>query len=304
MYVAEFRKENNLGPNSDLNIQLLAGKKLPFDLERVLSIFFRRYAKSEKVVSFEDFQQILKDIGLTKTQAEARKVFTSIDESGDGRIQLAEFLKGFMKLAALSVDVPVPAPVAYGVVDDVEDGDDEDEEEEEVPDEFKDLPEDVQRRLIMRRSCWQMGLGTVLVLIFSDPMVDVLNSIGKTAGIPPFYVSFVLAPIASNASELVAAYNYALKKTSKTITISLNTLEGAANMNNTFCLGIFLGLIYFQNLAWRFTAETFAIIFVELVMAVYVMMKPVQTVLDATMVLMLYPLSLLFVVILEAMGLD
>lgn len=48
-----------------------------------------------------------------------------------------------------------------------------------------------------------MFVGTVVVLLVSDPMVDVLDSIGKRLGIGAFYVAFVLAPLASNASELV-----------------------------------------------------------------------------------------------------
>lgn len=55
-----------------------------------------------------------------------------------------------------------------------------------------------------------------------------------------------LAPLASNASELIASFGYALKKTSKSITISLTALEGAGSMNNTFTLGVFMALIYTQ----------------------------------------------------------
>ena len=62
----------------------------------------------------------------------------------------------------------------------------------------------------------------------------------------------MLAPLASNGTELLAAYNFALKKTKKSVTVSLSQLEGAAIMNNTFCLGIFLFLIYLQNLEWAY----------------------------------------------------
>ena len=126
-----------------------------------------------------------------------------------------------------------------------------------------------------------MALGTALVLIFSDPMVDVMSNVGERvkvprsrrdhaettprprrdrehrspraegrrrscSQVPPFYVAFVLAPLASNASELIASVNYASKKSKKTITVALAALEGAACMNNTFCLAIFMGLIFFQ----------------------------------------------------------
>lgn len=57
--------------------------------------------------------------------------------------------------------------------------------------------------------------------------MQVLSEVGDRTGIPSFYISFVLSPLVSNASELIASYNYAQKKTSKTITISLATLTGA-----------------------------------------------------------------------------
>merc|ERR1711920_812878 len=134
---------------------------------------------------------------------------------------------------------------------------------------------------------WQMGLGTLLVLIFSDPMVDVLAQMGKMSGVPAFYVSFVLAPLASNASELIAAFKYASKKTRKTITISLNTLEGAACMNNTFCLGIFFALICYQGLAWKFFAETLSIFIVQVAIAYLVLMQKQHTMGTAFIILAL-----------------
>jgi hypothetical protein len=50
----------------------------------------------------------------------------------------------------------------------------------------------------------------------------------------------------------------------KSATISLSTLEGAAVMNNTWCLGIFLYVIWLNGFDWRFTAETLNIIIIEL----------------------------------------
>merc|ERR1711991_803787 len=121
------------------------------------------------------------------------------------------------------------------------------------------------------------------------------SEFGARTHIPAFYISFVLAPLASNASELIAAYNYALKKTKKTITISLSTLCGAAYMNNSFCLAIFLALIYFQKLKWMFSAETISILFVQLCM-MYFALKKTQRLLDGFLVLSLYPISLALVI--------
>lgn len=134
-------------------------------------------------------------------------------------------------------------------------------------------------------------------------MTDVLGAVGDRTGIPAFYVSFVIAPLASNASELIASYSYALKKTSKSISISLQALQGAACMNNTFCLAIFMALIYFKGLAWEFSAETISIVFAQIIVAV-VSAQEYQTVVSAAGVFAVYPICLAMVATLESMGFD
>jgi len=148
-----------------------------------------------------------------------------------------------------------------------------------------------------------MGLGTIVTLLFSDPMVDVMAELGHRMTIPAFYVAFVLAPIASNASELIASINYAKKKTKKTITISLSTLEGAATMNNSFCLGLFLILIVGRNLVWEFSAETISILVVELCLFA-MSFKKTYNLIDAAVILSFYPISLFLVAMIEYGGLN
>merc|ERR1711935_1952 len=174
---------------------------------------------------------------------------------------------------------------------------------EEIPKDFCDLSPESQQMAIKLRAFKMLAIGTILVVYFSDPMVDVMGEIAIKANIPPFYVSFVLAPLASNSSEVLASIFYAKKKTRKTMTVSLSTLEGAACMNNTFCLSIFMALIYFRGLAWQYTSETAAIVIVQFIMA-YLTQKTVMTTRVALGVLAIFPLSLLFVAFLEALGLD
>jgi Ca2+/H+ antiporter len=88
-----------------------------------------------------------------------------------------------------------------------------------VPEDLADLAPDEQQRRIKMRAMKLMLAGTIVVIVVSDAMVDVLAELGDVVGVPAFYVSFILAPLASNASELIASYNYAIKKTTKTITI-------------------------------------------------------------------------------------
>jgi hypothetical protein len=177
----------------------------------------------------------------------------------------------------------------------------EEEEEEEMPSDLSHLSPDEQQRAIKKRAAFMLGLGTLLVVLISDPMVSVLSEIGKRTGISPFYISFIFAPLASNAAEVIASYNYALKKTSASITISMSALQGACVMNNTFVLGIIMFLISFKQLTWSYFAETLSILFVILCVGL-MGLKKTHTIVDAFLILSLYPLSLLLVITLEAMG--
>ena len=127
-----------------------------------------------------------------------------------------------------------------------------------------------------------------------------MSNVGVRIGVPPFYVAFVLAPL---ASEFIASYSYAAKKMAKTITVSLSALEGAAYMNNTFCLSIFMGLVYFKWLAWRYTAETVSILIAQLLVAVAALQRTLR-VWHAFLVLLVFPLSILLVMFMEANGYD
>merc|ERR1712070_1288158 len=201
----------------------------------------------------------------------------STDTNHDGEVEFNEFLEclhGYLmdpeKLKAMEERSGVDAKQipTYDL---------DDEEEEEVPEDLAALAPDEQKRVVIFRATWMMSLGTFVVLVVSDPFVDLLTAWGDRLGIPAFYISFVVAPFASNASELLSAYAYAAKKTKSSITTSLSTLIGAACMNNTFCLAIFFALIYFKKLAWQFTAETAAIMVIQWLIGIVAIFKSTQS---------------------------
>jgi Ca2+/Na+ antiporter len=248
---------------------------------------------------FRDFHENIEE-------EEMETLFKRFDTDGNGTISFDEFIgMAFILITEERDDMRnstrgATQAVAENLLDNDDGGG---EEEEEVPEDFADLPPDEQQRAIKKRAFGMLAIGTTMVMLFSDPMVDVMQEIAVRVHISAFYVSFVLAPLASNASEVIASQYYAAKKTRKTITVSLSTLEGAASMNNTFCLSIFMGLIYFRGLAWQYTAETIAIVVVEFFMA-WIVQREHLTAIQGIYVLMLFPLSLVFVAVLEKLGFD
>lgn len=275
-------------------------------LKEVLADAFRSYDyngdgeldKHETQVFFRDFHEAI-------SEEEMDELFRTYDNNNNGVISLDEFIGLAYSLIKAQERKNSHGALShrFATSDAIADTAFAEVEHEDVPEEFTDLTPDEQQAAIKFRALWMCLVGAVLVVLFSDPMVDVMQEIAVRTNVPPFYVSFILAPLASNASEVIASMYYASKKTGKTITVSLTTLEGAACMNNTFCLSIFMALIFFRGLAWQYTAETLAIVIVEIVIAIMVQ-KNYMTVLGGLAVFMLFPLSLVLVASLEAIGFD
>jgi Ca2+/Na+ antiporter len=102
---------------------------------------------------------------------------------------------------------------------------------------------------------------------------------------------------------VLAAFTYSARKTTKSTRIALATLQGSTILNNTFVLALFMFLVYARSLAWEFFAETLTILVVEICVFCF-SLKKTQTVLDATLILALYPLSLVAIIVLTMMGWD
>lgn len=299
----------------DVNTSLTSSSQIKH-VQDIIRPFFHAYDQNrDRRMDADELQVFFRDLGEVVSREEAEKWILEADKDKSGFIEFDELVEATLKYLIAKYELESSGRKiemtrihvdSQRHIDMHPDGDDEEEEDEAVPEDLAHLSIAEQQRKIKIRAAYMMFIGTTLVLIFSDPMVDVLSEVGARTGIPAFYVSFVVAPLASNASELIASYNYALKKTSKTISISVSALLGAACMNNTFCLGIFAALMYFKagGLVWKFSAETLAILLVELIIGV-IALKKTQRLFDALIVFSLYPLSIALVYLLENVaGLD
>jgi Ca2+/Na+ antiporter len=286
---------------------------------KVLAPFYNYYDKNKDgQIDQEEFSMIFHDAHENLPTESQRLIFKAADVDASNGITFEEFVAcimawsldrngDFSALRSEKASTKVNPIASLHSIDPDDEGDDEDDDEEEdVPEDLADLPPEEQQRRLKNRASVKCGIGTLMLLVFSDPMVDLFAEIGSRIGISSFYVAFVLAPVTSNASELVAAYNYAVKKTQGAITTSLSTLVGAAIMNNTYCLGIFFTVIFVKDLAWEFTAETISILVIQLAMGAIILASENHTVLSALAILLLYPLAMAIVAVLESplFGLD
>lgn len=257
---------------------------------------FRKYDKNnDQTLSKIEITFFLRELHEKITDEKIDFLFDHFDKDKTDSISFDEFV-----LICYSI---IAAPEEASVDHDEEKILEEDEEEEDVPEDIASLPPDEQQAAIKKKAFTLLAIGTLLVVLFADPMVDVMHEVAVRTGIPAFYVSFVLAPLASNASEVIASLFYAAKKTRKSISVSLVALEGAASMNNTFCLSIFMGLIYFRGLSWQFSAETISILLVQYFVGYFALANQ-MTSKTGLILIIVFPISVAFIATLEAFGFD
>jgi Ca2+/Na+ antiporter len=274
-------------------------------LKSMVPAFFKKYDDDgNKTIDVVEFSHVLRDLGEpVKNNEDLNAEFKKASSSGSPHdLSLSEFQKYIDDYMSNKCKMLATKTYASKIGSDRKDSkyklksdDDDDDDEVELPPELQDKTPEEQARGMLANACWNMGVGTILVCLFADPAVDVFDEWGVKWGISSFYVGFLLAPFASNASELLVAYGMALKKTSKSVTCSLESLIGAACMNNTLCLAVFFALIYFRNLAWKFKAETLGIMVIQWIMALIVLSSNTQRKAFGFVILALYPLCLLIV---------
>jgi len=156
-----------------------------------------------------------------------------------------------------------------------------------------------KKRIGIRATAYLL-FGTAVVLLFADPMVKAISSLGDAINLSPFYISFVVTPVASNSSELFSAYAFAKKKTKKTISLVFSALYGAVAMNNTISLGVFLAMIFFRELKWNFSAETLVIAVVSLTVGLLSSLRSTVRTYHIIWVIAMYPLAIVLVALLES----
>jgi Ca2+/H+ antiporter len=304
--IDQYRESGEFPADSDLQESLLSlGESHPIrkQLGSVLIRFYAYYdVNRDHKLDIEELRCIMSDLHEEANTEELQALFLRSDTDNTGFIEYGEFvdlmLEYLIRNSKKSKEAKASQPRTLCMVKEEDDEDEGGEEEEDIPEDLVDLSPEEQQARIKTRAFSTMGSGTLIVTLISDPMTDCLAELGVRLGVSPFYIAFVLAPLASNAAELIAAYNYSLKKTCKSMTISLCALEGAAVMNNTFCLATFYFVIWLNGLPWTFTAETISIMGVQIVVGITAM-KRVQSYRNGILVLGLYPLSLFVVWVLE-----
>ncbi|KAI3975411.1 hypothetical protein MKX01_004498 [Papaver californicum] len=142
-------------------------------------------------------------------------------------------------------------------------------------------------------------LGAAIAAAFADPLVDTVNNFSTATSIPPFFISFIVLPLATNSSEAVSALIFASRKKKRTASLTYSEIYGAVTMNNILCLSVFLALVYARGLSWDFSAEVLVILIVCVVMGLFTSFHTTFPLWTCSVAYVLYPFSLVLVYLLD-----
>lgn len=213
------------------------------------------------------------DKGSFQDKEQVEKWFTEFDTNTDGMLSEAEFLLGIRKWAnrvtrqkktlkfqQIKDSILRTDPNFWGAK--LEEAKETlnlleaelDESVDTLADKETEAPL-IDSSKIYQKSVIYLVSGAALASIFSDPLIDSIQGFSNASTIPPFFVAFVVVPFASNASELFSSIAFAMRKRKRNISLTYSQIYGSVTMNNTLCLGIFLGIVYVRGLTWDFSSE-------------------------------------------------
>lgn len=70
-------------------------------------------------------------------------------------------------------------------------------------------------------------LGIVMLALLAEPLIESVHSLSTSADIPPFFVAFVLVPLATNARVAISAIRSASRKIPRTTSLTLSEVRSS-----------------------------------------------------------------------------
>lgn len=244
------------------------------------------------------------EIDLDASEA-VDKIMAAFDTSHDNRLSKEEFGKGIKEWVKKAVRSGKGSSLknvvgTMKIIDHASDRAKKEQEQLLVGEQSNAVVEVVENvKMTSLKAVGLLILGTAIAAAFADPLVDAVDNFSDATGIPTFFISFIVLPLATNSSEAVSAIIFASRKKQETASLTFSELYGAVTMNNLLCLAVFLALVYIRGLTWDFAAEVTVILIVCVVMGIFASFRTTFPVWTSSVAFILYPFSLALVYVLD-----
>ncbi|KAI3859248.1 hypothetical protein MKW98_007629 [Papaver atlanticum] len=277
----------------DLENKLMTDDYSP-NLDVIKKLFRSLDLNDDETLSVQELRALVIGIRFEEIEFDKEdaviKVLSDFDTSRDGCVGEEEFIKGISKW----LDEAKPHKMIHKFYQHTK------KEHDQWLDKSDEVAEGVENpNWISVKAGLLLLLGATIAAAFADPLVDTVNNFSTATSIPPFFISFIALPLATNSSEAVSALIFASRKKKRTASLTFSEIYGAVTMNNILCLSVFLALVYVRGLSWDFSAEVLVILIVCVVMGLFTSFHTTFPLWTCSVAYVLYPFSLVLVYLLD-----
>ncbi|KAI4333603.1 hypothetical protein L6164_018387 [Bauhinia variegata] len=263
--------------------------------EVAIKRFFEKIdCDGDSYISQSELKELLKNIKFVKASIDVNeavaRVIEELDINQDRVISEEEFVAGIEKwLNSSSIDAPLSKSESQEAI-------------YETWEKVDMVVKEEQGEGVIDKStrAWfkailYVVLGIALLSVLAEPLIENVHSLSEGAGIHPFFVSFILVPLATNAREATSAIKEARQKKTRTISLAISEIYGGVFMNNILGFFAVSVLIYARQITWEFSVEALVVAIVCAIMGLKASFCSTFPLWTAVCAFLLYPSSLVLV---------
>ncbi|KAL9403847.1 hypothetical protein Peur_000819 [Populus x canadensis] len=249
---------------------------------------------ADNCISKDELKELMKKIEIGKISWDvdeaAEKIMEALDTSGDQMIDEKEFAEGIVRWLINTSENVTPVSTRS-----------QDDNNRRTWEEVDKLLKDEKTNAVDKSSwAWfkaimSMVLGAAILSVLAEPLIHSVQNFSKDAGMPSFFVSFVLVPLATNARAATSAITTACRQKSITTSLTFSEIYGGVFMNNVLGCSVLLFLVYARGLTWEFSAEVLVVLITCAIMSLAVSFHSDFPLWTSFMAFLLYPFSLFLV---------
>ncbi|GMP74442.1 hypothetical protein CsSME_00031861 [Camellia sinensis var. sinensis] len=278
------------------------------NIDRMKSLFDEFDSNKNKFISQEELKEVIQHIKFGNVKFDhdvvVAEVMNDFDKNGDLMISEEEFVNGITKWVDKATRVANSNDTKRFI----------DEFDQIAWKEVDSVVYNVEenRSIIHKLLSWdclksvlQIILGVAIVTFLAEPLIYSTLDLSVALGLPTFYISFVIIPIALKFKLAVSAIFPASQKSLRTASLTFSEIYGGVVMNNITGLSILLAIVYTKGLTWDYSVEVLAVLVVCGIIGFLAFFRSTYPLWTCIMAFLLYPFSLVLVYFLHyAVGWD
>ncbi|CAJ1957529.1 unnamed protein product [Sphenostylis stenocarpa] len=268
------------------------------DEHAIRRLFEKIDRNRDNFISQSELRELIMNIKFVKASMEVEEavalVIEELDIDNDHIINEEEFVVGFQKWLG---STSAPAPVSHS---------EPQEDMYQTWEEADMVVEEMQSKAVVDKSirAWLKAilyvvLGIAMLSILAEPLTESVHNFSKGVGLHPFFMSFILVPLATNAREAASAIKEVRDKKPRTTSLAISEIYGGVFMNNILGFLAISVLILVGQVTWEFSAEFLVVAIVCAITGIAASFHSVFPLYSAVFAILLYPFSLVLVFVLD-----